>query len=361
MKPNWFASPGMLTVGLAAGFALLATNALSQPRSSPTSTAAAPTSLTLASYSRGGRASPFGEALAAQLTRHLRGVNVQVVGTSGGGENLELLRSGKAQLAFVNAGLAWASMYGTTDTRRVDLRAVAALYPHSMHVVTLHDSGIRTLEDLRNKRVSTSARGSGSEQVALRLLTAHKINGDTDMRRVSLGLAESIQALREGKIDAFMFGAAAPVAEISQLAQNTPIRFVDQSRNIEQLKRLFGPVYQRGVVPAGTYPYQEEAFGAIQVWDLLVVDASMNTDLAHAITRLLFERRSELESIFPNLRAMTLEAQGTASPISMHMGSAAYYAVNSVEPYRREWRIVGLPASQSPLSTSRTTQKANPL
>lgn len=300
--------------------------------------------LTLATYSRDGKPFP----LALELQRHSRGPvpqNFTLMATAGGVDNLHAIREGRAQAAFANAAAAYEASWGFGPfvNAPVGVRTVAALYPHNLHIVVRADSALQSVADLRGKRVSTGAKGSGSEQIAFRLFEIARLSRDSDLSAVSLSLADSVSALRDGRIDAFIFGSASPVDAISRLAQSSSIRFLRSAELVSEMNRRHGRLYAEGEIAANTYVGQTQAIPTLDVWDLLVVDERMTVDQAYRLAKTIDEQRSQLALVQPSMARITAKEQAEVSPIALHLGAQLYLAEKGVAPFNRLYRVGNTP------------------
>src|SRR6202008_1226290 len=121
-------------------------------------------------------------------------------------------------------------------------------------------TGISKLSDLKGKRVSTGSAGSGTEIMALRLLEAVGIDGKKDIKQERLGAAESVNAIKDRKIDAFFWVGGVPTAAVTDLGA-TPgvkIKMIDHADVVDKMNAKYGPLYVRDVIPAKTYPGQDK-------------------------------------------------------------------------------------------------------
>jgi TRAP transporter TAXI family solute receptor len=318
----------------AAGGALLAAGAAAA-RAAP--------GITIATGTKGTAYHLIGQALADQLRDSVPQSACVVLDTSGGVENMRLLREGKAQVAFVNAAAAWEASLGLQqfEGQPVPLRAVAALYPNSMHLVVRQGSGIARLRDLRGRRVATGAPGSGTEVIVRQMLTAVGLDPDQDVQRARLGLAESIAALRQGRLDAFLFGAAVPVKPIAELMAEGSAALLSTAEAIEGMNRIYAHLYRRGTILAGTYERQPAAVQPLDVWDLLVVAESLSGELVYPLTRSLFDNKARFTAAHPNMRFLDLARQAQESTVSLHLAAKKYLAEQGVQPFAREMGALG--------------------
>ena len=138
---------------------------------------------------------------------------------------------------------------------KVPLRTLMVLYPNRMHVVSVEGKGIEKFADLKGKRVSTGSPGSATEVMAFRLIEAAGLDKDKDLKRERLGAAESVNALKDGKIDAFFWVGGLPTAAVSDLA-NTPgtkIKMIDHAELVPAMNKKYGNLYVQDTIPKATY------------------------------------------------------------------------------------------------------------
>ena len=155
--------------------------------------------ISIATGGTGGVYYPMGGGLAAVLSKHVGGMQATAEVTGGSVDNLNLIASGKPYVGFsmVDAALDAAKGEGKFSGRKVDLRTLLVLYPNRMHVVSTEATGVKTMKDLKGKRVSTGSPGSATEVMALRLIEAAGLDPNKDMTRERLGVAESVNALKD--------------------------------------------------------------------------------------------------------------------------------------------------------------------
>ena len=163
--------------------------------------------------------------------------------------------------------------------------------------------------------------------LANRILHAAGLDPQHDIRAQSLGVAQSVDAMKDGKIDAFFWNAGLPTASILDLV-NTPgirARFIPTEEILPKLNELYGPgLYYTAVIPKGTYKTNPDV-PVVAVANVLVVSESMPETLAHDITKLLFDKQSDLEAIHPQARELSLQTALKGSPIPYHPGAIRYY------------------------------------
>ncbi len=324
--------------------ALLAGAALCGP--APAQTAAGATQpafpaqrLTIATGTRGTAYNLIGLELAAQARAACPACEVTVLETAGGIENMELLRQGRADVALVNASAAWEASIGINQfkDKPAALRALAALYPNSMHLVARRGAGISVMADLRGKRVATGAPGSGTEVIANQMLRAAGIDPDSGLQRRRDGLVEAVKAMRAGELDAFLFGAAVPVAPIAELLKEGRAELLPTVDGIKGMNRIYSHLYREGSIPADSYPGQSAEVKPLDVWDLAVVSESLPGPVAFELTRRLFEHQADFVKAHPNMRQLAIDRQSAQTTVSFHLGAQRFYASRGLQPFARQF------------------------
>ncbi|HYF06331.1 MAG TPA: TAXI family TRAP transporter solute-binding subunit, partial [Acetobacteraceae bacterium] len=236
--------------------------------------------LAIATGTTGGVYYPLGGALANYLSRGIPGMSATVEVTGGSVANFQLLGAGRVGMVFgqVDAAVDGLRGAGPFRGRAVPARAIAVLYTNRMQVVTVADRNIRSMADLRGKRVSTGAPGSATELFAFRVIEAAGLDRERDFRaRERLSPAESTNGIRDGKIDAYFFVSGVPTSAITDLAATpgTQIVLVDHADLHRAIVERNGPVYFPEVIPAGTYPGQRTDNQQLSVANILAVREDM--------------------------------------------------------------------------------------
>ena len=286
--------------------------------------------LSIATGGTGGVFYPYGGGIAKIISENLPGVEATAEVTAASVDNLKFLKQGTSDIAFTMADTAQDALGGKEGFEgigAVAVRTLAVLYSSYVHVVTVEESGIHRVADLRGRTVSTGAAGSGTTVLAKRKLHAAGLDPARDIRAQSLGVAQSVDALKDGKIEAFFWNAGLPTASILDLV-NTPgirARFIATEEIVPLLHRTFGPsLYYTAVIPKGTYKTNPDV-PVVAVANLLVVSESMPEALAHDITQLLFDKKRELAAIHPQASELAIETALKGSPIPFHPGAERYY------------------------------------
>jgi TRAP transporter TAXI family solute receptor len=288
------------------------------------------TRLSIATGGTGGVYYPYGGAIASVIGANLPMVDATAEVTAASVDNLKLIRRHDADLAFTLADTLAEAVAGQgpfTEGGAVPVRALAVLYNNFTHVVARGAAGVASVADLRGKVVSIGAAGSGTEILANRILKAAGLDPARDIIRESLGVSQSVDQLKDGKIDAFFWSGGVPTASVLDLA-STPGMAWNLVPNDDVLPAMqaFGPgLYGRQVIPKDAYPGLPADVGVVGVSNLLVVHAQLSDQLAYDITRLLFEKQAQLAAVHPEAARLSLKTATTGSPAPFHPGAIRYY------------------------------------
>ncbi len=286
--------------------------------------------LSIATGGTGGVYYPLGGGLANIISKYIPYADATAEVTTASVDNCLLVGRGKTEIAFTMADTAWDAYMGQGKgfKEKIPLRTMAVFYPNNMHVVTIEGKRIEKVTDLKGKRVSTGAPGSGTEVMALRVLEAYGLNPDKDMSRDKLGASESAGALKDGKIDAYFWVGGLPTASVTDLAATpgTKMKLIGHGDAVPKMKEKYGPIYVRGAIPAKTYPGQDVDVPIAVVWNLLVCNESMKENVAYDIVKALFDHKPELMTVHSDAKYLSLEPQATGgSPIPFHPGAIRYF------------------------------------
>src|SRR5688500_10300934 len=192
---------------------LLAASAVASCGTASNDTTTARRRLSIATGGTGGVFYPYGGGIAKVITDHVPNVEATAEVTAASVDNLKFLKQGTSDLAFTMADTAQDAVAGRdafSDFGAVPARTLAALYSSYVHLVTRDDTGSAAVAGLRGRAVSIGAAGSGTTVLALRILEAAGLNPQRALRSQSLGAAQSVDALKDGKIDAFFWNGGLP-------------------------------------------------------------------------------------------------------------------------------------------------------
>ena len=286
-------------------------------------------SLNIVTGGTGGVYIVLGAGLADVLSKKMK-ISASAQQTTASVDNMKFIGQGKADIAFTLADTAFDAVKGNAPfTEKVDAQAIAVIYGNYTHIVVKADSGINTIADLKGKRVSVGAAGSGTETIANRVLESYGLDANKDIERQRLAAADSANAMKDNKLDAFFFSGGLPVGAVVDLANSLKIKLLSDTDAISKMSSKYGPFYVQGKVPAGTYKdVPETAVSSVQ--NLLVVNSKFDAAFARAILTTIFDNKTDLEIIHAAAKEMKLDTASVGSPIPFHPGAIDFYKSKGV-------------------------------
>lgn len=292
--------------------------------------AAETVNLSIATGGTGGVYYPLGGGMANIFSKSIPGMTATAEVTGGSVDNMRLIGTGKSYIALsqVDAIVDAYNGEGKFKGTKIPVRAMISLYTNVMHAVTVEGTGVNTIADLKGKRVSTGSPGSATEVFAFRLLEAAGIDPNKDIRKERLGAAESANALKDKKIDAFFFVAGLPTSSVTDVAA-TPglkIKFLDSASLLPAMNKAAGNIYVADVIPKGTYPGMTADNHATAVANLLVTNANMSEQTVYNIVKTIFDKHADLVAVHKAAADIKLDRQKPdASPVPWHPGAVKYF------------------------------------
>lgn len=330
--------------------ACAAPRATDQPTTAPATSAAAgtPAATTAPSFTgkavnvvtggTGGVYIVYGAGLANVLSNKL-GVAATAQSTTASIDNMKFIRDKKAELAFTLSDTAFDAVNAkgrfAPPEQPAKAQTLAVLYGNFTHVVTKDGTGINTVADLKGKRVSVGAAGSGTEVIANRVLEAAglaaanaqgQLAPAADIQVQKLGVADSVAALKDGRIDAFFWSGGLPTSAIVDLANSPGLKakIIDHADLVKKMADKYGAFYFTATIPKDTYKTDADIKVAGTA-NLLVVHPDFDEALAYAIVKTMFESKADLEKVHPEAKNLVLATAVEGSPIDFHPGAIRYY------------------------------------
>ena len=284
----------------------------------------------------GGVYYPMGGGLANILSKSVPGMQATAEVTGGSVDNLKLIGMGKSEVGFSMADAALDAYMGQDKFKggKVAVRTLMVLYPNRMHVVTVESTGIKKMSELKGKHVSTGSPGSATEVMAFRVVEASGLDWDKDFKRERLGVAESVNAIKDGKIDAFFWVGGIPTAAVTDLGATpgTKIQMIDHAEVVDAMNRKYGPLYVQDVIPAKSYPGQDTPNQVATVWNILVAPEKLSDQVAYNIVKTIFDKKAEMVAVHREALNFDYRYQtNNASPIPFHPGAIKYFAEKGIK------------------------------
>ena len=283
--------------------------------------------ITIAAGGTAGVYYPLGGAMAEIFNQHVPGVNASVQATGASVANVNLLAQGQAELGLIQNDIAFYAASGTEmfKGRKVEnLRGIATLYPEVIQLVATRESGIRSVEDLRGKRVAVGDIGSGTEANARQILEAAGLTY-RDLAARYLSFAEAAANLRDGHIDAAFVTAGIPTAAIQDVAVQKDVVVVPIPAALARRLAERYPFYTQVTIPAGTYRGQEQAVATVAVKAMLVARADLPEELVYQLTRAIFTNLPRLAQAHARGADVSLATARDGMSLPLHPGAQRYF------------------------------------
>ncbi|HWK82507.1 MAG TPA: TAXI family TRAP transporter solute-binding subunit [Caldimonas sp.] len=270
---------------------------------------------------------PMGVALSQIYGKALPDAKVSVQATKASAENLNLLQAGRGEIAFTLGDSLSDAWKGDADAGfpapLKKLRGIAAIYPNYVQIVASADSGIKTLADLKGKRVSVGAPKSGTELNARAVLKAAGLSYK-DLSKVEyLPFGESVELMKNRQLDVTLQSAGLGVSALRDLAASMKIVVVEIPADV--VAKIGDPAYQPALIPANTYEGQTKDVPAIAIQNFLVTHEGVSTDTVYKMTKAMWENLDALVAAHSAGKAIRKENALKGMPVPLHPGAEKYY------------------------------------
>jgi len=269
---------------------------------------------------------PLGVALSKIYGEKIQNVRPTVQATKASVENLQLLQQGKGEIAFTLGDSLDAAWKGDEEagfkSPLKKLRGITAIYPNYVQIVASKDSGIKTLADLKGKRLSVGAPKSGTELNARAILAAAGMTYK-DLGKIEyLPFAESVELMKNRQLDATLQSAGLGVASLRDLATSVEITVVEVPAAVVDKA---GPPFVKVSIPANTYTGQTAAVPAAAVVNYLVTHEGVKEETVYQMTKAVFDSLPDLAAAHAAARSIKLESALEGMPLPLHPGAVRYF------------------------------------
>ncbi|MBE0549559.1 MAG: TAXI family TRAP transporter solute-binding subunit [Rubrivivax sp.] len=270
---------------------------------------------------------PLGVALSQIYSKAIPNAKATAQVTKASAENLNLLQAGRGELALTLGDAlsdAWQGKEEAGFKTKLDkLRGLSATYSNYIQIVANADSGIRTLADLKGKRVSVGAAKSGTELNARAVFKAAGLSYSDLAKTEYLPFGESVELIKNRQLDATLQSAGLGVASIRDLA--TSVKIVVVAVPADVVAKIGDPAYQAAFIPAGTYEGQTADVATAVIPNFLVTHSGVSDELAYQMTKALYDNIDTMYAAHNAAKAIKRENAAKGMPVPLHPGAARYY------------------------------------
>lgn len=288
--------------------------------------------LTMGTGSPGGVYYPLGGGMAVVIEKTIEGIRCAAESTGASVENCRLVGVGDTDMGMVMGSVAYKATKGIEPFENTyPIMSLFQMYPAPEHIVTTAQSGIKTFADLKGKKVSIDVPGSGCSAVAKAMLSEYGFDLEKDLKLADLTQSESVQALKDGIVDACFFNFAFPASAVMDLAATRDLVMVPIEKDFCDKLVAEYPYYVSVMIPAGTYPNVDYDVLCLGDSNVMICNKDMSEDNAYNISKAIFENASEgkyaLTNIHPIAAQLSVE-NAVNSPIGLHPGALKYFENN---------------------------------
>jgi TRAP transporter TAXI family solute receptor len=270
---------------------------------------------------------PLGVGLSQLFRQVVPEANIAVQATAASAENLQLLQAGRGEVGFTLGDVLSDAWEGNAEAGftvpLTRLRAIAGLYSNYVQIVASASSGVRTLADLKGKRISVGAPGSGTELNARAIVKAAGLTYGDFSKVEYLSFSESVELIKNRQLDITLQSAGLGVASLRDLAASLPIVVVPIPADV--VRKVARDVYRPATIPAGVYDGQPAAVETAAIQNVLVTHEGVTDDVVYRMTKAMFEHLDQLVAAHVAAKEISRETAARGLPVPLHPGAAAYF------------------------------------
>ncbi|RLC10579.1 MAG: C4-dicarboxylate ABC transporter substrate-binding protein [Deltaproteobacteria bacterium] len=274
----------------------------------------------------GGVYYPYGGGVAEVWNKHVKDIKAVAEVTGASVENTKLCHKGETLFGEIMSDVAFQAYNGVDkfEGKPQKIRGMFVMYPNFFHAVALKKQGLKSLGDIKGKKVSVGAPGSGTEFMTNLILDGALGIPYSSFNVFRLSFTESANALKDGTIDAGVWCVAPPTSSIMDLATTHDVDIIPFSET--QIKKITDkyPFYSGFSIPANTYKGQENDILTPTVWNTFICNADLDEKLIYDLTKAVFEHQDYLIKIHPFAKYTTPENAAKHSVIPLHPGAVKY-------------------------------------
>ena len=291
--------------------------------------------IVIATGGTGGVFYPYGGGLAQLLSKKLPETQATAEVTGGSVDNVKLLATGDAEIGFSTVDSAYDGLKGEgayKDAGPQKIATLAVLYPSVLHVVASKASGIKTVADIKGKRAAVGSAGSSTESIADRVLEAAGLDPMKDVTRDNLGVAESVGAMKDGKVDVFFWIGGVPTPAVKDLVSTnaSDVTFINTGDLAGKLAEKYPGVYATSTLKAGAYEGIAEDLPVLGVDNVLLVPEALDGGIVKEVLTAIFDNLADVAAIHPVAKRLKLETAAPKTAVPYHPAAVEFYKSRGV-------------------------------
>jgi TRAP transporter TAXI family solute receptor len=270
---------------------------------------------------------PLGGAMAEIINKNVATVNASAQSTGASVANINMLSTDEVQMAMVQNDITYYAFNGEEmfkDKKVANLRGIAVLYAETIQIITVTNTRITSLAELKGKRVAVGAAGSGTEANARQILEAAGITYK-DISVQYLNFADAANALRDGNVDVAFLTAGTPTAAVRDLASQRDVVVLPVPANIAAKVIQKYPFYTKFTIVKDTYPKQAADVTTLAVDAMLICQAGLDDQTVYEMTKAIFTNLDRLILAHAKGKEIRKETALDGMPIPVHPGAERFF------------------------------------
>ncbi|MGK0465053.1 TAXI family TRAP transporter solute-binding subunit [Clostridium sp.] len=275
---------------------------------------------------------PLGGAFAEIWNNSIDGINATAQSTGASVANINLLKDKKIEVAIVQNDVAWYTENGGEmfkDAKYPDIRGLVTLYSEPLQIITT-DPSIKTIMDLKGKRIAVGAIGSGVEANARQIIAAAGLDFEEDIDAKFLSFSEASSGLKDKQVDVAFLTAGIPTAALQDLGAQNDITVVPVDGAIAEKLMADYKFFTEFTIPANTYNGQTEDVKTLTVKAMLVVNADLDEDIAYQMVKSIYDNQDRIIAAHNVGKNITKETALDGMSVKVHSGAAKYFKEEGV-------------------------------
>ena len=269
----------------------------------------------------------MGGAFAEIWNKSIKGVNATAQSTGASVANINLLKDKKIEVAIVQNDVAWYTENGKEmfkDAKYADIRGLVTLYSEPLQIITT-DPSIKTIMDLKGKRIAVGAIGSGVEANARQIIAAAGLDFEKDIDAKFLSFSEASSGLKDKQVDVAFLTAGIPTAALQDLGAQNKLTVIPVDGAIADKLMADYKFFTKFTIPANTYNGQTKDVQTLTVRAMLVVNADLSEDLAYQMVKAIYDNQARIVAAHNVGKSITKETALEGMSVTLHPGAAKYF------------------------------------